>query len=306
MVQDCSIAARPGGKQHRIDEAAYEKLRDLLLEGWKGARGETLGFWSVEHGISKNDLIKEVVKHMDVTCRTAWANLRRLYPKLQMMQERVKKMRTHADAQLGARQILGLSPLVYPAWVPKDLRDQQSYWVAQRIWNQWLNDAFTIEPRKELAPSDVIGWVGGHREAVESPISNAGVATLPKMMVYIALHPYHGLRWWWSVTGCNMGKKDAYNEFRTYAADLSPEAKSYIAAFTHMNYKKVVATHAAFKGPNDAAGRATTLYPDFHEDLMLVRASAVYSCAPLTAASIRAAHALVSEQYSSTKGMPCL
>jgi hypothetical protein len=35
---------------------------------------------------------------------------RAVHPKLQMMQERVKKMRTHAEAQEGARQILGLSP----------------------------------------------------------------------------------------------------------------------------------------------------------------------------------------------------
>jgi hypothetical protein len=44
---------------------------------------------------------------------------------------------------------------------------------------------------------------------VETPISNAGIGSLPKMMIYIALHPVHGLRWWWSVSGCTMGKKDA-------------------------------------------------------------------------------------------------
>jgi hypothetical protein len=111
-----SICSRPGGKLVRIDEAEYEQ-RPLLAAG---RTMETLGYWSLEHGVSKNELIAAIVTHMERSSRTIWDNLRRLHPKLQMMQERVKKMRTHAEAQEGPDP--GFESAVYPPWVPKSLR----------------------------------------------------------------------------------------------------------------------------------------------------------------------------------------
>jgi hypothetical protein len=72
-----------------------------------------------EHG-NANDLIKEVVRHMNATNRTVWDNLRRSWSQAQddAPMVRVKKMRTHADVQAG-HQILGLSPPGVPCVVPK-------------------------------------------------------------------------------------------------------------------------------------------------------------------------------------------
>jgi hypothetical protein len=87
------------------DEAERERPARSRAE----SAGETLGYWSLEHGVSKNELIAAIVRTWIAASRTIWDNLRRLHPKLQMMQERVKKMRTHRGTG-GARQILGLSP----------------------------------------------------------------------------------------------------------------------------------------------------------------------------------------------------
>jgi hypothetical protein len=59
----------------------------------------------------------------------------------------------------------------------------------------------------------IIGFKGLRRDAVETPISNAGVGSLPKMMI-IALHPVHGLRWWWSVSGAPWARRMPTTQLR--------------------------------------------------------------------------------------------
>lgn len=276
MVRDSTVSSHTGGEKVRVCREDYATLRDLLLEGWVGPRGETLGYWSIEHAVLKNEAVRAIVLQIGVQPRSVWDNLRRLYPKFQMMQERMKKMRTHADAQKGARQILGLEPMTYPKWVPvrSGLRNPLPvYWDLERCQKQWCVDAFTVDPGGMLTQQLVIGYRGARREAVETPVASAGIAALPKSLIYIALHPTHGLRVFWSETGCRMGKQDAFAQFRTWCAELTEAQKQYIAAFRHMNYNSVVATHATFTGPKDAAGKFTgePLFPDFHEDNFLVR-----------------------------------
>jgi hypothetical protein len=117
-----------------------------------------------------------------------------------MMQERVKKMRTHAEAQEGARQILGLSPGVptmgaqITAHAHCCRRRVLIYWAALRHLNQWWIDASRSTPRHAAAP--IIGFKGLRRWYAHLH----RIGSLPKMMI-IALHPVHGLRWWWSVSG---------------------------------------------------------------------------------------------------------
>jgi hypothetical protein len=133
----------------------------------------------------KNELIAAIVTHTEAA-QDDW-DTRRLHPKLQMMQERVKKMRTHAEAQEGARQILGLSLGVptmgaqITAHAHCCRRRGAIYWAALRHLNQWWIDASRSTPRHAAALTR--SPQGLRRDAVETPISNAGIGSLPKMMI---------------------------------------------------------------------------------------------------------------------------
>jgi hypothetical protein len=59
-------------------------------------------------------------------------------------------------------------------------------WHPDNSDNQWWVDAFTIEPTSLLTHSTVISKRGMKQDAVENPVANASVGTMPKVMVYIA------------------------------------------------------------------------------------------------------------------------
>jgi hypothetical protein len=61
-------------------------------------------------------------------------------------------------------------------------------------------DAFTIEPTSILTHLQSSAS-GMKQDAVENPVANASVGTMPKVMVYIAVHAVHGV----FVSGSTLG-----------------------------------------------------------------------------------------------------
>jgi hypothetical protein len=78
-------------------------------------------------------------------------------------------------------------------------------WHPDNSDNQWWVDAFTIEPTSS-SHSTVISKRGMKQDAVENPVANASVGTMPKVMVYIAVHAVHGVFVSWVNTGSTMGR----------------------------------------------------------------------------------------------------
>jgi hypothetical protein len=97
-----------------------------------------------------------------------------------------------------------------------------------------------------LSHSTVISKRGMKQDAVENPVANAGVGTMPKIMVYIAVHAVHGVFVSWVNTGSTMGRVGAYEGFKRWTDDLSDIDKVYVSQFHHFNWQCGMRLHPAF------------------------------------------------------------
>lgn len=242
-----SVKARPCGTVDNRPWALYRELVVLLLEGYQHERGEKRLFHTLEHAAKLNERVAEIIVKLGRTNRTIWQNLLIVCPTLCIVRERVKKQRDHAATQRCAKQISGERPCEYPDWVPDELKKATGYmWHPDNSDNQWWVDAFTIEPTGMMSQSTVISQRGMKQDAVENPVANAGVGTMPKIMVYIAVHAVHGVFVSWVNTGSTMGRVGAYDGFKRWTDDLSDIDKVYVSQFHHFNWQCGMRLHPAF------------------------------------------------------------
>lgn len=141
-----------------------------------------------------------------------------------------------------AKQVLGRAPATYPdlykqvgLFEPQSRRYEylvQSKGYEGPAWNpdfgqeQWWFDALTVDPSKLI--SDLTGiWEHGKPQPVTSTkLENASIGTLPKVLVYIAVHQQFGTHIWFPYHGARHGSQDReaegamYEGFKYWHSDL--------------------------------------------------------------------------------------
>ena len=144
--------------------------------------------------------------------------------------------------QATAKQVLGRVPATYPdlykhvgLFEPQSRRWEhlvESTGYEGPAWHpdfgeeQWWFDALTVDPTKLI--NDITGiWEHGTPQPVTSTkLENASIGTLPKILVYIAVHQVHGTHIWFPYHGAKHGSQDKeaegamYEGFKYWHTDL--------------------------------------------------------------------------------------
>jgi hypothetical protein len=128
--------------------------------------------------------------------RTIWKNLLIICPPLHRARARRSSATTPPRSAASRSQA---SRLEYPDWVPEELKNGYM-WHPDNSGNQWW---WTHSPSSLPASSRTLqsSASGMKQDAVENPVANASVGTMPKVMVYIAVHAVHGV----FVSGSTLG-----------------------------------------------------------------------------------------------------
>jgi hypothetical protein len=114
-----------------------------------------------------------------------------------------------------AKQCLGLKPVDWPSVFRKEPVCYQQqvaralkrdyFWDPSFYQNTWFFDALTIDPSLLLTNETGI-WERGRPQPVhERKLSNANIGSLPKLTMYIAVHPVHGTVVHWLFHGAKHG-----------------------------------------------------------------------------------------------------
>lgn len=117
--------------------------------------------------------------------------------------------------QACAKQCLGLAPVQFPPFLNKspicklpyiiELQQREYFWQPANYNDCWFFDALTIDPSQLLSDETVI-WERGRPQPVqERKLSNANIGSLPKELMYIAVHPLHGCLVFWPFHGAKHG-----------------------------------------------------------------------------------------------------
>jgi len=81
---------------------------------------------------------------------------------------------------------------------------------------QWWFDALTIDPTKLLTGLKGIWMHGVEQPVTSTPLANASIGTLPKILVYIAVHQKHGTHIWFPYHGAKHGSADKDSDDQMY------------------------------------------------------------------------------------------
>jgi hypothetical protein len=268
MATTGGIHSTPGGAPDGRDWGLYARLVVVLMAGFMVGSQKHL-FRSIGHATKLSADAAAIVTQLGKSHRTIWKNLCLYAPKLCMMQERHKKKRDPAKTQSCAKQILGMLPREWPSWVPRSLQPLGNwFWNPDNSKNQWFIDAFTIDPTGMLRKVTVIGMRGVAQEAVENPMANASIGSVPKIMVYIAVHAKYGIHLFYVNSGSTRGKVNAFKDFKNWTHDLNIFEQAYAAYFHHFNAIPALHAHPSFRplyedGPFQQ--------PAWNSDLLLVR-----------------------------------
>lgn len=176
--------------------------------------------------------------------------------------------------QESAKQCLGLLPVTYAplytttlktikpvaAAIDRQLRPDRYYWSPDFYKNTWFIDALTIDPLEIISNEKVIYERGRPQPVRQRELQNASVGSLPKVLVYIAVHEQHGAHLWFPFHGAKHGGTPAtkeeegkmYQEFDFWynEASMTPGDRQHIKDYHYYNYpaakvKKVIELAAA-------------------------------------------------------------
>lgn len=152
-------------------------------------------------------------------------------------------------------------------WLSINDPDYQYYWNPDNIFDQWQIDAFSVDPHDLVADLKAIGITGRPMRVQQHAIMNKPVGALPKMLVYIAVHPEHGTRVFYPYTGARGGQKkhDTYQGYEYWCSDLQPWQKTQLVQFMHYNQT------SAWSDQHAAARRAKVSAGPFNAEHFLVR-----------------------------------
>lgn len=244
MLQCGSIASKPGGaaKEDRHNMEAYAQLYAYFEMGWVDSKGNVRGYRDLQDLEDKIPEARRIINsELKLQHRSVWQNLRKFYPSLITVQERFKKTRDAKATQHWAKQILGLEPIHWHRYIPRHLVAEGLRWNPARSHGQFFLDALSVEGKDWLRLFSIVWIRGKPQTAVENPLSNAGVRTLPKIMLYIAVHEEHGMLLYFTATGSQGGKAEAWEGYKCWADKLSPEMRQHLIASKFCNTDAAIA-----------------------------------------------------------------
>lgn len=110
------------------------------------------------------------------------------------------------------------------------------FWAHDNWKNTWSIDAFTIDPSKMM--SDYVGvWeVGRERPVEEVRCANAGPGDMPKVHVFLASHPQHGIHAFYPHRSCTGGGEGAFEGYGTWVDTLTEEQARFIRESAYYNF----------------------------------------------------------------------
>ena len=190
---------------------------------------------------------------------------------------------TCATAQACAKQCLGLLPATIPpcyqdpycknTWDYMFKPDFSFTWNPDFAHNQWWIDAFTVDPSKLILDMKGLWEHGTPQPVVSTRLENASLGTLPKIMVYMAVHPEFGSHVWFPYHGAKHGSGDReadthmYADFHFWHHDVEGDLLERLKS---MRYHNVARGLAAFDETASAAVKQLMKDGPFNPDFFMV------------------------------------
>lgn len=231
--------------------AALTEIHALLLAGWQDSLDQTCIFRDLR------DLEQRKPAEFGPlfastglqTLDGVWGQLTKMFPKLGYVVRRTKKLRDSKEVQACARQALGLDPVQFPKMYAKDpalmalpnIRDAHEpgyeyYWSPDHYKNCWFCDALTIDPSELLADDKGIWERGTPQPVCQRRLENANIGSLPKILLYLAVHPDHGAHIFYPYHGAKHGgsadtkfdEGKMYNGFEFWYTQLTPAELEHV------------------------------------------------------------------------------
>lgn len=120
-------------------------------------------------------------------------------------------------------------------------------WQQANYDNTWFIDALTIDPTALLAGRSGIFMRGFPQPVRQSLIENANVGSLPKVLVYVAVHPLFGAHVFFPFHGAKHGgnaekkaaDKGMYQGFEFWYEGLSDDELQYIKDCNYYNMEEI-------------------------------------------------------------------
>lgn len=160
--------------------------------------------------------------------------------------------------QACARQILGEEEVTFPAYyadpecnaacnlygiIGADGKVKQGHgymWRHDNWHDVWSIDAFTLDPSRELSSLSVVYSAGLEPPVKEMRTANASPGDVPKVQVFLAAHPKHGIFAIYPNRSCRGGPQGAWDGYETWVDKLRPEEAEFIKANSYYNYPDVL------------------------------------------------------------------
>lgn len=179
---------------------------------------------------------------------------------------------------------LGKIPVEFPGYLTdtdvdvhikrevQDLKDKY-LWDPANAGNQWWIDGLTIDPSILLSNRKVIWQQGVSQPVLKSKMENASIGSLPKVTVYIAVHPafgthvfypYHGAKHGGEFKG-NPGKM--YDGFQFWFSDFSEDMLQFIKERDYYNQERALVNFMKVASP----ARKVEMGAGFHAKNFIVR-----------------------------------
>ncbi|MGV0990572.1 hypothetical protein [Limnohabitans sp.] len=195
--------------------------------------------------------------------------------------------------QAAAKQVLGLT-VVPPLDLYKNVGlyqhgDNPMQFIFDQdftfTWNpdfgkeQWWFDALTVDPTKLLTNLKGIWMHGVEQPVTATQLANASIGTLPKILVYIAVHQVHGTHIWFPYHGAKHGSADKdsegtmYEGFEFWYQGLTDEQRKQIIKLGY--YNQPVGQEKFQKTASNAQKNAFEDDSEFNPDHFMVSYSTV-------------------------------
>jgi hypothetical protein len=141
--------------------------------------------------------------------RKIWRLLRAKYPLMRYVKVSCKKQRDPALSQQCAEEILGLRERSYKPFLNGNSLCSPFTYSEKNLEHTWFIDAFTMDPGELASCCQGIWQRGVPQPAWENSLKNLSAGSCPTMLVYLAVHPKHGMHFFFPYTGAKGGKAGA-------------------------------------------------------------------------------------------------
>lgn len=126
------------------------------------------------------------------------------------------------------------------------------FWAESNYQHTWFIDALTIDPTELLSGEKGIWMRGVEQPVTQRKIENANIGSLPKILVYVAIHPKHGAHVFFPFHGAKHGgsaeskeqDKGMYEGYDFWHSELTEDEAQHLKSQRYYNMEH----HSAVDG----------------------------------------------------------